>query len=84
MKLSPLAKILRIFWYAVPICLAAFMMPENSAPVSTGDIHDSSGPEPHTFPRDVAQAIVEEGRDPMPYLQTQQRLRDEMGINVPI
>ena len=54
------------------------------AELLVGDIHDSSGPELATNPREIAALISEDGGDGLAYLQRQQAIRDELGIDIPV
>ena len=54
------------------------------AELLVSDIHDHSGPELSVDPRGVAAMIDESGGDGLAYLQRQQALRNEMGIEIPI
>jgi hypothetical protein len=54
------------------------------AELLVSDIHDAGGPELHTNPREVAMLIQEDGGDAMGYLQRQQDLRDQLGIDIPV
>ena len=48
------------------------------------DIHDASGVELDTDPRQTAQYIAEAGGDAASYLYEQQALRQQLGIDVPV